>query len=110
MTARIFNVLIGTWLFVSSFAWPHTHGQHLAAMICGALTVLLSLGTTYFAGLRYFTAVIAVMLVVLTVASPHGWDRTSWHNVVIGVAIFIAALVDRGPAGVRRERELYGHT
>ncbi len=50
------------------------------------------------------------MLVVLTVASPHGMDRTSWHNVIMGVAIFVAALADRGPAGVRRERELYGHT
>ena len=24
MTARIFNVLIGTWLFLSAFVWPHT--------------------------------------------------------------------------------------
>ena len=23
MTARIFNVLLGTWLFLSAFAWPH---------------------------------------------------------------------------------------
>ena len=44
MTARIFNVLLGTWLFLSAFAWPHPPAQGFTALVCGALTVLLRAG------------------------------------------------------------------
>lgn len=105
MTARIFNVLLGTWLFLSAFAWPHAHGQKLAALIVGALTVLLSLGMIYYSGLRYLLAVAAVMLAVISLTGANG---TSWHNGIVALAIFVTALVGPANAGARRERELYG--
>lgn len=108
MTARIFNVLIGTWLFLSAFAWPHTHGQKLAAMITGAATAVLSLATNYFSGLRYLTAVLGVMLFVISVTAASRGNVTFWHNGIIAVAIFVAALVDRGGAGARHQREVHG--
>jgi hypothetical protein len=110
MTTRIFTVLIGTWLFLSAFAWPHTPGQRYAALICGALTVLLSLGTLYFAGLRYLTAAVGVMLLVASVSSFSPSPRTFWHNAILALAIFVSALMDRGPARAHHERELYGRT
>ena len=106
MTARIFNALIGTWLFLSAFAWPHAHGQKLAALICGALTVLLSTGMIYFSGLRYLLAVVAVMLLVTSLTSPTRGDGTFWHNGIIAVAIFIAALADPGRA-VHRQHQAH---
>jgi hypothetical protein len=108
MTTRIFNVLVGTWLFLSAFAWPHTHGQEIIALVCGALTIVLSLATIYFSGIRYFTAVVAVMLFVSALTFPTRWTATFWHNAIIAVAIFVAALVDRGSAGARHERQVYG--
>jgi len=71
MTIRIFNVLIGTWLFLSSFAWPHPTMQRYAAMICGALTVALSLLTIFNPSIRYLTAVLAVGLFVETLVTAH---------------------------------------
>jgi hypothetical protein len=108
MTARILNVLLGTWLFLSSFAWPHTTVQRYAAMICGALTVVFSLFTIYNPGVRYMTAALAVVLFVetLTIGRPH--SMPFWHDAVISIAIFVAALMDKGRAGARREREVYG--
>jgi len=109
MSARIFNVLLGAWLFLSAFAWPHSGMQFPAALVCGGLTVVLSLATIYIPGLRYLTAVVAALLFASSIASVRHWDpRTSWHNAIIAVAIFVAALIDRGPAGARRE--LYGRT
>ncbi|HEY5450694.1 MAG TPA: hypothetical protein VIQ54_18200 [Polyangia bacterium] len=111
MTIRIFNVLIGTWLFLSSFAWPHPTVQRYAAMICGALTVVLSLLTMYNPSLRYLTAVLAVGLFVETLVTAHApRSMTFWHDAVIAIAIFVAALMDKGRAAVRSERELYGRT
>ena len=99
MTARIFNVLIGTWLFLSSFAWPHSTVQRYAAMICGALTILFSLFTIYNPGVRYLTAVMAVVLFVETLMTGRPPSMSFWHDAVIAIAIFVAALVDKGPSG-----------
>ena len=110
MTTRIFTVLIGTWLFLSAFAWPHTPAQRYAALICGAATVLLSLGTIYFGGLRYLTAAVGLMLFVSSLTSFSPSPRTFWHNAIFAIAIFVSALMDRGRVGVRGERELYGRT
>jgi hypothetical protein len=109
MTARIFNVLIGAWLFLSSFAWPHSSPAYVVALMCGALTFVLSLATIYFPGLRYLTAAVAVILFVASLTtSASRWDRTFWHNAVIAVAIFVAALIERGPADARQDRQVYG--
>lgn len=108
MTARIFNVLLGTWLFLSAFAWPHDSAQGFIALVCGALTVFLSLLTIYLPNVRYLTAANAVILFIASIAASSHWNRTFWHNAVIAIAIFVAALLDRGTAGVRHERELYG--
>ena len=108
MTARIFNVLLGTWLFLSAFMWPHQSAQGFIALVCGALTVFFALMTIYLPNVRYMTAATAVVLFVASIASSSRLDRTFWHNAVIAVAIFVAAVLDPGPAGARRERELYG--
>jgi hypothetical protein len=112
MTPRIINVLIGTWLFFSAFAWPHSTPQGMTALVCGAMTVLLSLATMYFSGIRYLTAVVAVMLFVTSLATADHLDRTFWHNSIMAIAIFVNALIDRGTAAVKRdterEREVYG--
>lgn len=108
MTTRIFTFLIGTWLFLSAFAWPHQSAQGFIALVCGALTVFFALLTIYLPNVRYMTAATAVVLFVSSVAASSRLDRTFWHNAVIAVAIFIAAVFDPGTAGARRERELYG--
>jgi len=109
MSPRTLNILLGTWLFLSSFVWPHSSPAFVAAVACGALTVVLSLATSYASGLRYLTAAVAVILLVASLStSASRWDRTFWHNSIVAIAIFIAALMDRGPAGVRHERTIYG--
>lgn len=108
MTARIFTLLIGTWLFLSAFMWPHSSAQGFIALVCGGLTVFCALLAFYLPNVRYLIVAVAVVLFVSSVAMPSHWNRTFWHNAVIAIAIFIAALLDHGRAGVRHERELYG--
>jgi hypothetical protein len=108
MTARIFNVLIGTWLFLSAFAWPHQSAQGFSALVCGVLTVLFALATIYLPNVCSLTAATAVLLFMTSIASATRLDRTLWHNAVIAIAIFVAALLDPAAPGLPRERELYG--
>ena len=103
MSARIFNVIMGTWLVISAFAWRHSPVHFWAAVVCGAVTIVLTLATTYVPGLRYLTAVFAVLLLIESITAAAGFRRTSWHDGIIAVAIFIAAMLDRGPAAAPRK-------
>jgi len=103
MSPRIFNVVMGTWLFISAFAWRHSPVQFWAALICGALTILLTLATFYVPAVRYLVAVFAVFLFVESLTGAAGFRRTAWHDAIIAIAIFLAALLSRGPAQARRE-------
>jgi hypothetical protein len=102
MTARIFNVLLGTWLFLSAFGWPHTPAQGMTALICGALTMLTALISIYYPRVRYLTALVAIVLFVGSLSTAVRYDRTFWHNAVVAIGIFVLALMDRGTLRERR--------
>ena len=108
MTTRIFNILMGLWLFVSAFVLPQGRGQIATTAICGALTVLFAALTSYDARSRYLTEIIGALVVVLAfVAHPLG-SATFLHNGVMGVSIIAGAWADRGPLAERYERDLFG--
>jgi hypothetical protein len=108
MTARIFNILMGVWLFVSAFVWPRGRGQFASTAVCGALTVLFAALTSYDRRSRYVTAAIGALVAVLALAMHPLGSATFWHNGIIGISIVGAALADRGPLADRYERDLYG--
>ncbi|HLK91294.1 MAG TPA: hypothetical protein VKZ18_15460 [Polyangia bacterium] len=108
MTTRIFNALLGVWLFVTAFMWPHAHGQFSVTIIASILTFALAILSIYSAAARYINVVVAIMLFLATLSLPHYTRATVWNNVICAVGIFVAALADRGPGALRRERELYG--
>jgi hypothetical protein len=108
MTARIFNILMGLWLFASAFILPQGRGQVASTAICGALVALSAALTSYNSRSRYITAAIGVLVVVLAlVAHPLG-GATFWHNGVMGISIAVAAWADRGPLADLYERDLFG--
>ena len=42
--ARIVNLVLGIWLFISAFVWPHSTAQMTNTWILGVLTVISGLG------------------------------------------------------------------
>lgn len=108
MTARIFNILMGLWLFASAFILPQGRAGVVSTAICGALTVLFAALTSYNRRSRYLTESVGALVVVLAFAlQPHG-SATFLHNGVIGISIAVAAWADRGPLSDRYERDLFG--
>lgn len=108
MTARIFNLLMGLWLFASAFVLPQSRGQLASTAICGALTVLFAALTSYDRRSRYITATVGAVVVALAFAVHSLGSATFWHNGIIGISIAVAAVADRGPLADRYERDLYG--
>jgi hypothetical protein len=108
MTARIFNVLMGLWLFVSAFVLPQGRGQFVSTAICGALTALFAAYTSYNRRSRYLTAAVGALVVVLALATHPLGSGTFWHNGIVGISIMAAAWADRGHLADLYERDLFG--
>jgi hypothetical protein len=110
MTARIFNALVGVWVFVSAFVWPHAQAQKVNTAICGVLAVALAVATMYSEAARYVNVALGVWLFLSTFLLPGLGREPLWSNAIMGIAIFASALIESGPDDIRRERELYGRT
>jgi len=108
MTTRIFNILMGLWLFVSAFVLPQGRGQVASTAICGVLTIVFAALTSYDRRSRYLTEAIGALVVVLAFAVHPLGSATFWHNGVMGISIAVGAWADRGPLAERYERDLFG--
>lgn len=108
MTTRIFNALIGIWLFFSAFTWPHTQMQKTVTIVAAVLTFALAILSIYSRSATYVNAVVGVLLFLSVLTLPSLTRATQWNNAIVAIAIFVAALVDNGPEAARHERELYG--
>jgi hypothetical protein len=110
MTARIFNVLMGTWLIASSFAWGSGDGMAKYTLVCGALTAVFAIGSIFDGRFRALNGAVAGVLFVATALLSNRHQPTFWNNLVAAVAIIVSALLmgSGGRASVRQEREQYG--
>ena len=108
MTTRIFNILMGLWLFASAFVLPQGRVQFASTAICGALAALFAALTSYNQRSRYLTAAVGALVVVLAFALHPLGSGTFWHNGIIGISIAVAAWADRGALADLYERDLYG--
>jgi hypothetical protein len=108
MTARIFNILMGLWLFASAFVLPQSRVQFASTAICGALAAVFAAYTSYNRRSRYLTAAVGVLVVVLAFALHPLGSGTFWHNGIVGISIAVAAWADRGALADSYERDLYG--
>jgi hypothetical protein len=95
-TPRIINVILGVWLFISAFAWPHSHAQMTNTWICGVLCVLFALISMAVPWVRYLNTALAIWLFISAWALPTLSPGTVWNNVLCAIAIFIVSLVPTG--------------
>jgi hypothetical protein len=98
VSPRIVNVIIGVWLFISAFVWPHTQQQMNNTWICGALCVVFALIAMAVPWVRYLNTLLAIWLFISAWALPAGHPGTVWNNVLCSIAIFIVSLVPSVPS------------
>lgn len=95
--ARILNVILGAWLFISAFAWPHTLAQRTSTWIVGALCVIFALIATSAPRFRYVNTILAIWLFISAWVLPSESAGTMWNNVIVAIAIFIVSLAPSRP-------------
>jgi hypothetical protein len=90
--ARIVNVVLGVWLFVSAFLWPHTYAQMSNTWILGALCVIFALVAMRVPEVRYLNTILAAWLFISVWALPSMSVATQWNNALVAIGIFAASL------------------
>jgi hypothetical protein len=104
--ARAVNVILGIWLFLSAFLWPHSAAQRTNTWILGVLCVAFALSAMRSPESRYLNTILAIWLFISVWALPSISIATQWNNAIVAIAIFVASLVpsylgDRGTPGPR---------
>jgi hypothetical protein len=93
---NIINAVLGAWLFISAFAWPHSTAQMTNTWIVGVLCVLFALISVAVPWVRHLNTALAVWLFISTWALPSISPGTIWNNVLVAIAMFVVSLTPSG--------------
>jgi len=102
-SARVVNALLGIWLFLSAFVWPHDSAQRTDTWILGILAVVFSFVAMRVPAARFANTVLAIWLFVSAFALHHAVAGTVWNNAIVAVAIFFLSLVPGRDAASQME-------
>jgi hypothetical protein len=101
------NLLIGIWLFMSAFIWPHTTGQMTNTWIIGVLIALASAWAMYAPDARYLDTIFAVWLFISTFVIAHPTPATMWNNAIAAIVVFVLSLIPGGVTATTGQRALH---
>lgn len=101
MWPRWVSLLIGVWLIISAFAWPHAGGARVNTWILGVLIAIASISAMYAPGARFLSTIFAIWLFFATLVIYHAASATLWNNLIAAVIVFVLSLIPTLPAGPR---------
>lgn len=94
MGARAINAILGLWLFVSIFLWPHTKAQRVTGWTIGMLAVTAALaGTCGRTWGRLLNAALGLWLVVSGLLVSRLGVATFWTDYVVGFGLVFFAIL-----------------
>ncbi len=93
---RWINLLIGIWLFISAFVWPHTMGAQTNTWILGVLIVVAAFVAMFAPQARFINTVLAIWLFVATLVIGDRTPATMWNNCIVAIVVFALSLVPSG--------------
>ena len=87
------NALLGMWLCVSAFLWPHALVELVSTFAVGALTVLFAAASAYVnPNLRYVITGLALWLFISIFAFRHLSPITPWNDFFVSILMLAASL------------------
>ena len=102
MAARVLNLLIGVWLFISAFVWPHTVAARTNTWILGVLSVVVALIAMAQPMARWLNTLAAIWLFFSTLAISHTTQATVINNIIVAIVVFILSFIGSYAAIDRR--------
>jgi hypothetical protein len=93
MVARVLNISLGAWLFLSTFLWPHGGAQFWNALAAGALVVAFAfLALRSVPEARYANTAIGIWLVISTFLLRSLTAATVWNHFIVGFAVLVLSV------------------
>ncbi|MBI5545397.1 MAG: hypothetical protein HY901_16045 [Deltaproteobacteria bacterium] len=105
MAARVANIVLGIWLFMSAFLWPHSPQQATNTWVMGVLCVSFAIVALAMPQASYLNTALSAWLLVSAFVLPRVSSATLWNNALVAVAIFLASLAPREIPRAMRRRE-----
>jgi hypothetical protein len=96
--ARWLSVVLGGWLFVSTFLWPHSRPAETNTWMLGMLIATFAVLAAAVPSLRRLNSLAAVWLFVATLVTAHDDPATLLNNGLVAIAVFSLSLV--GPSSL----------
>jgi hypothetical protein len=89
--ARYVNMVLGTWILISAYLWPHTGGQFMITIFAGAVVALLAPFEVGYRWVRRINLAMGGLLVLTALTLPRMSMATLWHNVIAGIALVLVS-------------------
>ena len=99
MSARFVNIIVGAWLFISAFVWMHRGAEFSNTWITGVLAVIFAVLALTWSAARWLNTLLAVWLVIGTLAFHPASSVTVWNNIICAAILFVASLAPEPEAG-----------
>ncbi len=94
--ARLIDVILGVWLFVSAFVREHTIAERTNTRILGVLCVVFALIAMSAPSARWLNTALSIWLFISVWALPHHNLGTQWNNAIVAIIVFLLSLVPGG--------------
>lgn len=105
--ARALNLLLGSWILVSAFAWEHGAAQTSAALV-GYFSSIASVAAMLSPKARRCNALLSAWLFLSAWLLPHAHAAARWNEALVAIAMFSLSLVpghSRPPSGFSAEEQ-----
>jgi hypothetical protein len=90
--ARVINIVLGIWLFISAFLWIHASAEMTNTWIVGLICMAIAIIALRVPEARYLNTALAVWLLISVWALPTISVATRWNNALVALAIFFVSL------------------
>jgi hypothetical protein len=95
--ARYANMVLGGWLLVSAFLWPHSAPQFRNSWSVGALCLVVAFLARLVPIVRHCNTALGLWLFFSTIGFTRATGYTLWHNLLVAVAILALSRVPSRP-------------
>ena len=102
--SRYWNIVLGLWLFISAFVWPHSQAQLTNTWIMGVIVVVAAAVSLRVPGARYVNTVVGAWLIISAFALPRISTGTTWNNFIVGILVLLLSLAPSTGAVMHRRQ------
>lgn len=86
-------MLLGAWLVITPFLWPHAHATAVNAWLTGALLGAGAICALYVPAVKFVDALLAIWLLASAFLLPHVSVATIWNDALVAVAVLVSSLL-----------------